>query len=106
MRILHILPSLDESRGGPLRLVLDLSAGAASLGLESEVVGVGPWKVRDNPLTAASIHVMPPGRWKSWAYSPALRGWLRSGLRRFDGVVIHGAWLYPGRVAAEECQAA
>lgn len=104
LRLLHVLPSLDEAHGGPLRLVLDLSVRAAELGLVSEVVATGPVNVRDNPLPPEAIHAFSGGPASGWAYSPEMRRWLRDNVRRFDGVVIHGAWLYPGWAAAAECR--
>ncbi len=106
IRVLHILPSLDESYGGPLRLVLDLSARAQSLGLESELVGVGKINIQDNPLDPARIHSVPAGILKTYAHSAELRRWLRRNLSRFDGLVVHGAWAYSGWAAAVEARAA
>jgi len=104
-RILHVVPSLDQRHGGPLRLVLDLSARAEGRGLTSEVAGPGPLMVADNPMADGRIHAFP-ARSGAWAYCPALRAWLRENVGRFDGVVVHGAWLYPGWAAAKECRRA
>lgn len=103
MRILHILGSLQQSSGGPLRGVFDLSARGFEYNLHSEIVGVGPLNVSDNPLSKALIHSLPSGFPRSYAYCSRLRPWLRERLRDFDGVVIHGMWQYPSWAAAEEC---
>ncbi len=105
IRILHVLPSLDERYGGPLRLVLDLSAATAGPGFASEVLGVGPIELRDNPLPAEAIHSIE-GRPGAYAYSPALGPWLRANLNRYQALVIHGAWTYPGWVTAQAARAA
>ena len=105
-RVLHVLSSLDEAYGGPLRLVLDLSARAEGLGLESELIGIGEVKLRDNPLPPGRVHAVRSGFLDGYAYSPALRAWLRQNLNRFDGAVIHGAWTYAGWAAAVELRAA
>ena len=34
--------------------------------------------------------------WARYAFSPRLSRWLRENLGRFDGVVMHGIWTYPG----------
>jgi glycosyltransferase involved in cell wall biosynthesis len=104
--ILHIVPSLDQAHGGPLRLVLDLSAKALPLGLESEVAGPGPLNAADNPLPPSRIHAFPVDRSPSWAHCSSLSPWLRTNLPRFQGVVIHGAWLFPGWAASVECRRA
>ena len=103
LRVLHIFSSLDERDGGPLRAVLDLSAHAMTRGLDSELVGVGPLRIRDNLLSPSQIHAvaaaLPGGYQVSWE----LRPWLAENLPRFDAVVIHGMWLYPNIVAWREC---
>ena len=97
LRVLHALTSLDERYGGPLRLVLDLSARAEALGLESEVLGLGDPEVHDNPLDPSKIHSVPVGKFGgSYGYSPELRKWLAENVDRFGGVVVHGAWTYHG----------
>ncbi len=103
MRVLHILPSLDQRSGGPLRAVLNLSFLGQSYGLESEVVGVGEFKVQDNLLQESLIHSCG-GEWpRSYSYSPRLRSWLEKEVKRFEGVVIHGMWSHPSWAAAQEC---
>lgn len=105
MRILHIVSSLDETYGGPLRLVLDLSSRSESYGLSSEVLGVGFPSLHDNPLPSSKVHFVPIGfGGPSYAYSSELRHWLRTNVRSFDGVVVHGAWTYPGAAAASVCR--
>lgn len=103
MRVLHILPSLDQRSGGPLRSVLSLSFLGQSYGLESEVIGVGEFNVQDNPLQKSLIHSCGGGWPRSYSYSPRLRSWLERDVKRFEGVLIHGMWSYPSLAAAQEC---
>jgi glycosyltransferase involved in cell wall biosynthesis len=103
MRVLHVLPSLDQSYGGPVRAVLDLSARAQKYGLHSEILGVGELKVPDNPLQVANIHSVRC-HWRPWAFSLDLYSWLIENIYRFDGVVLHGLWSYPVAIAAHVCQ--
>lgn len=103
MKILHVLGSLQQSSGGPLRGTLDLSARGFEFNLHSEIVGVGPLNVSDNPFPEAFIHSLPSGCLRSYGYCSLLRPWLRQHLRDFDGVVIHGMWQYHTWAAAEEC---
>ena len=92
MRVLHVLPSLHQNHGGPLRLVLDLSSAAVERGLESEVVGIGALDVTDNPLEPELIHSLEAtGSNQAYSYSKQLTPWLAENLARFSGVVIHGA---------------
>ena len=103
MRILHVLPYLDQRKGGPVRAVLDLSAAALQLGLDNEVVGIGALNVPDNPLPEENIHSMSGPYGGSYAYSRELAPWLDRNLSKFDGAVVHGAWSYPGWATARAC---
>jgi glycosyltransferase involved in cell wall biosynthesis len=103
MRILHVLPSLDQNYGGPLRAVLDLSTRARAFGLESEILGVGDFSVPDNPFPADLVHSVPLGWPSVYRYAPEMSTWLQSNLSRFDGVVIHGMWLYPSTIVSRIC---
>ena len=98
IRILHVLSSLNQRDGGPVRAIVDLSAASEEYGVESHLP--------DNPLPAGRIHITPPAIFRAYRYAPSLRRWLRRHVSQFDGVVIHGMWLYPGLAAALECRRA
>ena len=103
MRILHVLHSADQRYGGPLRSVLDLSACASNFGLCSEVLAFGKLNLPDNPLSSANIHVLPVAFPQRYCYCPSINEWSRANLKRFDGVVLHGMWLYPNWALARTC---
>jgi len=103
MRLLHVLPSLKESYGGPLRLVIDLSARARAEGVQSEIAGVNKLEVRSNPLPASVFHCFSGGNEAGYAYSQALWAWLLAHVRKYDAVAIHGAWHFPGWSAHVAC---
>lgn len=103
MRILHVLGSLRQTDGGPIRAVLDFSARAAGFGLECEVLGFGALDAPDNPLEVERIHALPVSFPRRYCYSPRLRQWLQENLLRFQGVVLHGMWLYPNWAVSSEC---
>lgn len=104
MRVLHVLSSLDQAYGGPVRLVMDLSARCLALGLDSEVLGFGEANLPDNPFPKEKIHALPVGFPRSYVYSPKLRDWIQTNLGQFDAAVIHGAWTYPGWAVAAACR--
>jgi len=105
MRILHVLPSLDQSYGGPLRAVLDLSAHSESSAFQSEILGFGTANIPDNPLPLELIHSLRLAFPRGYCYSPELSGWLRDHLSSYDGVILHGMWLYPNRAVSQACRA-
>ncbi len=98
--------SLDQRSGGPLRAVLDLSAMGMELGLSSEILGLDPLAVPDNPIPVKLIHSLPTKGPVAYGYSPALRPWCRANLNRFDGVMLHGLWGYSNWAVSQECLAA
>lgn len=103
LRVLHVLPSLQQSYGGPIRAVFDLSARAERHGVSSEILGFGELGMSDNPLAVDSIHALRVAIPKGYCNAPKLRDWLRANLRRFDGVVLHGMWKYPNLAVSDEC---
>src|ERR1700736_4286180 len=104
MKILHVLPSLDQSYGGPLRAVLDLSAHSESTAFQSEILGFGPLKVPDNPIPPELIHSLRLSLPMKYCCSFKLSRWLESHLSSYDGVVLHGMWLYPNWVISRACR--
>jgi glycosyltransferase involved in cell wall biosynthesis len=95
MRVLHVLPSLDQMSGGPLRAVLQLSLESQEFGLQSEILGLGGVDIPDCGLSRAAMHSVPTDTPKCYGYSRSLRPWLAKNLNRFDGVIMHGLWVYP-----------
>ncbi len=106
MRILHVLPSLDQRYGGPLRAVLDLSARSLPLDLDSEVLGFGRLSIPDNPFPLEKMHELPQGFPHRYNFAPGLREWMGRHLTRFDGVILHGMWLYPNWAFLKACRQA
>jgi glycosyltransferase involved in cell wall biosynthesis len=74
-------------------------------GVESEVAGFGPLDMPDNPFDERRIHTFPIASPRKYCYSPPFRAWLRANLSRFDGVVLHGLWVYPNWAVHRECLA-
>jgi len=105
LKLLHVLPSLDQSYGGPLRAVLDLSAHSQSNSFHSEVLGFGRVNIPDNPLPSQWIRSLRIAFPKSYCYSPELLEWLRAHLSSYDGVILHGMWLYPNWCVSKACRA-
>lgn len=96
---------MNQQYGGPIRAVLDLSHRALATGLESEVLGFGKLHVPDNPFSEHKIHCLPVTLFPKYCYSRDLHRWLEGNLHRFQGVVLHGMWLYPNWETARQCRA-
>jgi glycosyltransferase involved in cell wall biosynthesis len=105
MNVLHVIGSLDQRAGGPLRVVLDLSAASVRLGVRSEVLGFGSLQIPDNPLPHELIHSLPVV-WRKYGWAPRLRSWCARNIARFDVVILHGMWTHANRTVSRECRAA
>src|ERR1017187_6720507 len=77
IKILHVISSLDQRDGGPVRAIVDLSAASEEYGVESHLLAPGPLELPDNPLPAGRIHITPPAVFHAFRYAPSLRRWLR-----------------------------
>ena len=95
MKILRVTASMDPAYGGPPHGIRASIRAMAVMGVENEVVccdapGAG-WIGRD----AFPLHALGPGRF-GFSYTPRLGPWLRENVGRFDAVVVHGMWQWPG----------
>lgn len=93
MRILHIIGTIDPAAGGPteaIRMIIHYRPP----GYEAEVATLdspdAPF-LKDLPF---KVHALGTKR-KHW-YSPKLIPWLKANRDRFDGVLVHGLWVFTG----------
>ena len=97
MRILHIISSLDPRFGGTtaaVRMLLEhgpegYSQEVATLDDPSEAF------LRDLNFPVVALGPATSG----YCRSSKLMPWLKANRDRFDGVVVHGMWQYPGYAA-------
>ena len=95
MNLLHIVASLDPKAGGVCQAVRTMIAGLAATGVASEVVSLDAPSASFLAADSFLTHALGPSR-GPWAYSAQLADWLVANLNRFDCIVLHGLWLYPG----------
>lgn len=99
MKILHVIPTLAPASGGPAEALRQLTRAYREIGVEAEIA------CQDEPDSDWLTHFQAPvhalgGRQGNYGHSPALRKWLNENVTRFDGVVAHAMWTYPGLAAA------
>jgi glycosyltransferase involved in cell wall biosynthesis len=112
MRVLHVLPSLAPSYGGPSAALIGLSHALSARGVYSETITTdlgcdGKMNIDDGRLIKSyGINVRYFSRlFSHWlphdfAFSPRLARWLRAHVKEYDIVNIHGVFNYPNSVAA------
>ena len=97
MRVLHIVGTIDPAAGGvseAIRALLELGPSD----YQHEIVSM------DDPADSflkqipAPVHAFGPYK-SAFAYSSRLQPWLVANRDRFDGVFVHGLWVYPGIAA-------
>lgn len=103
MRTLHVISNFLPAAGGPPEVVRNLAKAEKNEGTQIEVLSL------DNP-SEPYLADIPQPRYAlnqsylgAFAFSPKLWKWLRANLHRYDGVVMHGIWTFPGiavRIAA------
>ncbi|MBC3788551.1 glycosyltransferase [Spirosoma utsteinense] len=95
MRILHVAAEIDPETGGVSQAVRTMINGLTNEGVHNEVVSVdapdAPF-IKTDPFT---IHALGP-RNGQWGYNSKLISWLVDNAARFDVIILHGLWLYPG----------
>jgi glycosyltransferase involved in cell wall biosynthesis len=98
MKILRVIASLDPSKGGPSQGVRNSIPALSALGIENEVVCCDPAGVAWIGKDSFPVHTLGPGRF-GYAYSDGLGEWLNANWGRFDAIISHGLWLWPGLAA-------
>lgn len=95
MNVLHVIADMDPVKGGVCQAVRTIIIGLSKQGVYSEVVSLDSPKASFLSKETAKIHALGPGT-GSWQYSSNLLPWLQNNLSRFDKILVHGLWLYPG----------
>jgi glycosyltransferase involved in cell wall biosynthesis len=103
-RILHLIPSIDLSTGGPAEGLRNYCAAAAQLGYQFDIACLDKAGSSWFELFKAEVFGLGPVKGR-YAYAPGLRPWLRNNAARYDAVIVHGCWQYVGYAAIRELPA-
>lgn len=103
MKILHLIPTVNEDYGGPVAALLGADAAGRPRGIVRTVATLDlpgdPW-VRRCPVHTVALGsavvrrgraALPPLR---YGFTPHLVPWLRRHVGAHDRVVVHGLWNY------------
>ena len=109
MRVLHVIPSLSPSRGGPSYALPVLTQHLAALGVDVDVATTDDDGAGRVPGVAGTRSVVDGVTTRYFARqvrfytcSWPLRSWLASNVGGFDLLHIHALFSYPATVAAFE----
>lgn len=95
MNVLHLIPSMNPSSGGPCEVIRNLIPELNKFEVRNEVVSLddptADFEIRD----LFQITALGPAK-APWYYSSKLMPWLNDHLERFDVVIVHALWLYHG----------
>jgi len=102
MRVLHVIPAVGPSYGGPSRAIVGMTESLAARGVVVEVATTdrdGPARlpvrlgegVRRGNVLYHFFRTMPSGEWK---LSLSLAHWLRSNAASYDLVHVHGMFSF------------
>jgi glycosyltransferase involved in cell wall biosynthesis len=95
VHILHVIGSLSPADGGPPEAVRQFATIYRRIGDSMEVLCQDPphasW-LTDYPCPVHALGQRWLGR---FGLSPAFWRWLHRNASRFDGIVMHGIWIFP-----------
>ena len=96
MRILHVIDSFSPATGGPPEAVRQLVRASRATGAQVEAVCLDRPQMEFLRDVGCPVHALGQSLVGRYAFSPRLWRWLCANAGRFDGMVMHGAWTFPG----------
>lgn len=99
MRLLHVIDTLSPSAGGPpegVRHLIRAYRSDESLGLEAEILCLDKPDAPFLEGTPCPVHALGQRALGRYAFSPRLWQWLHRNATRFDAIIMHGIWSFPG----------
>jgi len=86
---------MDPEGGGPSQGIRNLTPALAQQGIAAEVVSLDAPDATFLQNQGLVVHALGQGS-KWWGHHPPLRSWLDQNAVKYDAVILHGLWLYPG----------
>ena len=100
LRVLHVIPSVSQSEGGPSYAVFAFARAAKLAGAETLIVTTG-----DNVVGNSGIECLGFRRnFEPYKVSFSLRRWLNDHVREFDLIHIHALFSFSSWAAARAAQ--
>jgi glycosyltransferase involved in cell wall biosynthesis len=96
MQILHAIDSFSPATGGPPEAVRQLLKASRTIGTHVEAVCLDSPQAEFLSDLGCPVHALDESFLGKYAFSPRLWRWLGANAGRFDGMVMHGLWTFPG----------
>ncbi len=95
MNVLRVIWSMNPRSGGPCQGIRNSIPALEKLGVQNEVVCLDAPESDFLGTDPFVIHAVGQAH-GPWGYHKALLPWLLINFSRFDTVIVHGLWQYPG----------
>jgi glycosyltransferase involved in cell wall biosynthesis len=105
MRVLHVIPSVDERSGGPATAILPMCRALHQQGIDVTLISTDAG-IRVPDFKGVSAMLFPSQLGESFKYSRPLSSWLRANIREFDLAHIHAVFNHSSVTAAHTCRKA
>src|SRR6185369_13425773 len=112
MKVLHVIPSVDERSGGPATAIVPMCRALMQQGVEvsllSTTAGLSPEVVQGEVVDHRGVPAIffQSQLGESFKYSRPLSSWLRSNIQNFGVAHIHAVFNHSSVAAAHVCQKA
>lgn len=105
MRLLHIIDRFAPATGGPPEALRQLIRASRAAGTDVEAVCLDDPQADYLKGIDCPVHALGQSYLGRFAYSARLGRWLKENGSRYDALVMHGIWSFPGlatRAAAQQ----
>jgi glycosyltransferase involved in cell wall biosynthesis len=106
MRVLHIIPSIEERSGGPATAIVPMCRALMQQGIEVLLVSTSDDHHTAHEYKGVPALFFPPQLGASFKYSRPLASWLSSNIRNFDLAHIHAVFNHSSVAASQACRKA
>jgi len=93
MKLLHLMPTVDPSGGGPMEGVRQRGLRLLEMGHQVEVACLDDPNAPCVEAFPLPVHALGPTR-GAYQYTASLRPWLRAHAGDYDAVIVNGLWQY------------
>jgi glycosyltransferase involved in cell wall biosynthesis len=108
MRVLHVIPAIAKSYGGPSKVVIDTCRALRNAGVDAEIATTSADHHKDieipneMPINIEGVPVYFFPRLMKWSYKPSwgLTRWLNQNIARYDLLHAHALFSYSTAAAA------